>query len=105
MNSRTVARYTLFESISTGGMGEVFRAQVTGEHGFQKDLAVKRVLPDLASDPELVVRFVAEAKLTVALSHANIVQVFDLCRAGPDLYLVMELVCGSDLRRLLAVLR
>ena len=97
-------RYDLLERIASGGMGEVFRAQVHGEHGFAKTVAVKRILPELARDPEFVVRFVVEAKLAVALGHANIVQVFDLGRAGDELFLVMEFVDGADLGELLAQL-
>jgi serine/threonine-protein kinase len=97
-------RYDLLERIASGGMGEVFRAQVHGEHGFAKTVAVKRILPDLARDPEFVVRFVVEAKLAVALGHANIVQVFDLGRTGDELFLVMEFVDGADLGEVLAQL-
>jgi serine/threonine protein kinase len=95
-------RYDLLEPIAAGGMGEVFVGRVRGEHGFQKPVAIKRILPELARNPEFVVRFVAEAKLAVSLSHANVVQVFDLGRAGEDLLLVMEYVQGTDLGQLLA---
>jgi serine/threonine protein kinase len=92
-------QYDLLEQIAAGGMGEVFRARMIGEHGFKKTVAVKRVLPELCKDPEFVARFVAEAKLSVALSHANIVQIFDLGRSGDDLLLVMEFVDGMDVGR------
>src|SRR6185295_14727377 len=82
-------------------MGEVLLARATGEHGFKKLVAVKRIKPELAADPEFLVRFVTEAKVTVSLSHANVVQVFDLARSGPDLFLVMEYVRGADLAMLL----
>jgi serine/threonine-protein kinase len=97
----TGQRYDLLEPIAAGGMGQVFLGRVRGEHGFQKPVAIKRILPELARNPEFVVRFVAEAKLAVSLSHANIVQVFDLGRAGDELLLVMEYVRGSDLGQLL----
>lgn len=105
MERDNLKRYTLLEPIAAGGMGEVFRAQVSGAHGFQKTVAVKRILPEFAHDPEFVVRFVAEAKLTVSLSHANIVQVLDLGRTDEELYLVMEYVDGADLGRLLSAMR
>src|SRR5262245_43493182 len=101
MEVEKLQRYDLVERIAAGGMGEVFRARATGPHGFEKTLAVKRILPELASDEEFVERFVRESKLSVSLSHANIVQVFDLGRAGDDLFLVMEYVHGTDLARLL----
>jgi serine/threonine protein kinase len=94
-------RYDLLDPIASGGMGEVFVGRVRGEHGFQKPVAIKRILPELARNPEFVVRFVAEAKLAVSLSHANVVQVFDLGRAGDELLLVMEYVRGTDLGQIL----
>lgn len=98
-------RYDLVERIAAGGMGEVFRARATGPHGFEKTLAVKRILPELSTDKVFVARFVRESKLAVSLSHANIVQVFDLGRSGDDLFLVMEYVHGTDLSRLLTAAR
>jgi serine/threonine protein kinase len=97
-------RYDLLEPIAAGGMGEVFVGFVYGEHGFQKPVAIKRILPELAHNQEFVIRFVAEAKLAVSLSHANVVQVFDLGRTGDELLLVMEYVRGTDLGHLLAQL-
>ncbi|HEX8953294.1 MAG TPA: serine/threonine-protein kinase, partial [Polyangia bacterium] len=100
--SEGTQRYDLLDRIAAGGMGEVFVGRARGEHGFQKPVAIKRILPELAQNPEFVVRFVAEAKLAVSLSHANVVQVFDLGRVGDELLLVMEYVRGSDLAQLLA---
>ena len=93
--------YELVERIAVGGMAEVFRAKAHRAHGFEKVLAVKRILPRLAQQPEFERRFIAEAKLAVSLSHANLVQVFDFGRAGGSLYIAMELVDGPDLRALL----
>jgi serine/threonine protein kinase len=98
-------RYELLQRIAAGGMGEVFRAQVSGEHGFKKPVAIKRILPEGARDAKLLLRLIAEAKTMVALSHANIVQVFDLCRANDELFIVMELVDGADLMMLLTAER
>jgi serine/threonine-protein kinase len=100
--SEGAQRYDLLDRIAAGGMGEVFVGRARGEHGFQKPVAIKRILPELARNPEFVVRFVAEAKLAVSLSHANVVQVFDLGRVGDELLLVMEYVRGTDLAQLLA---
>ena len=71
------SRYELLDRIAVGGMAEVFRAKALGAHGFEKTLAIKRILPELAKDPEFEDRFIAEAKLAVTLSHANVVQVLD----------------------------
>ena len=94
-------RYQLLERIAVGGMAEVFRAKSHGSHGFEKTLAIKRILPGLARDPEFEQRFIAEAKMAVTLSHANIVQVLDFSRFGESLYIVMEFVDGVDLAALL----
>ena len=93
------SRYELVERIAVGGMAEVFRAKAYGPHGFEKVLAIKRILPALAQDPSFEKRFITEAKVAVSLSHANIVQVFDFSRFGQSLYIVMELVDGCDLSK------
>ena len=98
-------RYELVERIAIGGMAEVFRAKAYGPHGFEKVLAIKRILPALALDPAFERRFITEAKVAVSLSHANIVQVFDFSRLGQSLYIVMELVDGCDLSRALQYTR
>jgi tRNA A-37 threonylcarbamoyl transferase component Bud32 len=100
--NQQLERYELLSRIAVGGMAEVFLAKAYGPHGFEKTLAVKRILPELASDPEFEERFIAEAKLAVKLSHANVVQVFDFGRVGPTLFLVLEYVDGLDLAALLS---
>jgi len=93
-------RYELLERIAVGGMAEVFRARATGAHGFEKTIAIKRILRRLAANAEFVKRFIAEAKLAVQLTHANIVQVLDFGRANDTLYIAMEYVDGPDLATL-----
>jgi tRNA A-37 threonylcarbamoyl transferase component Bud32 len=95
------SRYELLDRIAVGGMAEVFRAKAFGAHGFEKTLAIKRILPELAKDPEFEERFIAEAKLAVELSHANVVQVLDFGRFAGTLFIAMELVSGLDLAALL----
>ena len=95
------SRYELLERIAVGGMAEVYRAKAFGAHGFEKTLAIKKILPDLASDTEFEDRFIAEAKLAVGLSHANVVQVLDFGRFAGTLFIAMELVQGVDLAALL----
>ncbi len=96
------SRYELLNRIAVGGMAEVFRAKALGAHGFEKMLAIKKILPDLAKDPEFEERFIAEAKLAVGLSHANVVQVMDFGRFAGTLFIAMELVDGLDLAALIA---
>jgi serine/threonine-protein kinase len=86
-------------------MGEVFRAIAVGEHGFEKPVVVKRVLPAHSGREDLSDLFVAEAKLMTRLSHPNIVEVLDFGRGEHrDYYLVLELVDGTDLGRLMRAL-
>jgi serine/threonine protein kinase/tetratricopeptide (TPR) repeat protein len=105
-------RYRLLERLGQGGMAEVFKAKSYGVEGFEKILVIKRILPELARSKDFVDMFVHEAKLAVRLSHANIVQVFDLGRApgagggsgpqGDAYYMAMEYVHGLDLATVLS---
>lgn len=97
----TYGKYTLLERLATGGMAEVFRAMSTSIGGFQKEVALKRILPHLSTDAEFVSLFIDEAKLTVSLNHGNIVQVFDFGRIESNYYLAMELVDGKDMTQIL----
>jgi serine/threonine protein kinase len=98
---KSLERYDVLDRIAVGGMAEVFLAKAYGAHGFEKTIAIKRILPELASDPEFAARFIAEAKVAVKLSHANVVQVFDFGRIGESLFIAMEYVDGLDLALLL----
>jgi serine/threonine protein kinase len=98
---KSLERYDVLDRIAIGGMAEVFLAKAYGAHGFEKTLAIKKILPELASDPEFAARFIAEAKVAVKLSHANVVQVFDFGRIGESLFIAMEYVDGLDLAALL----
>jgi len=82
-------------------MAEVFAGTAQGSHGFQKPVAIKRLLPELANDHVFVERLIGEAKLLISLQHGNIVSVLDLARDGDDVFLVMEYVDGPSLRQLL----
>ena len=95
------SRYELLRLVANGGMGEVFLARTEGAHGFEKSLAIKRILPKYAADPLFRERFVAEAKLAASLSHANIVQVFDFGHLGESLYIAMEYVDGVPISRII----
>jgi serine/threonine protein kinase/tetratricopeptide (TPR) repeat protein len=110
--SSAFGRYRLLERLGQGGMAEVFKAKSYGVEGFEKILVIKRILPDLSRSQDFVDMFIHEAKLAVRLSHANIVQVFDLGKAPagepggaaqPDAYyMAMEFVHGLDLATVLA---
>ena len=93
------ARYTTLERLGGGGQAEVFKGVAETIQGFRKSVAIKRVLPNLATNPRFVAMFLDEARLSLFLQHANVVQVFDITRAPDDAYLlVMEFVDGCDLK-------
>ena len=92
--------YELLQRIATGGMAEVYLARRAGPHGFQKVVAVKRILPQLAQDADFVAMFVDEARVCARLAHPNIVQVFDFGEHDGELYMAMEFVDGTTAARL-----
>jgi serine/threonine-protein kinase len=92
--------YELLQRIATGGMAEVYLARRAGPHGFQKVVAVKRILPQLAQDTDFVAMFVDEARVCARLAHPNIVQVFDFGEHDGELYMAMEFVDGTTAARL-----
>jgi serine/threonine protein kinase len=79
-------------------MAEVFKAKRTGVEGFEKVVAVKRILPHLSDNKEFLDMFVDEAKMVAGLTHPNIVHIFDLGRIDRSYYIAMEYVHGRDLR-------
>ncbi len=97
--------YYLLEKIAVGGMAELFKARQRGVQGFQKIVAIKRILPHLSDNEEFVTMFIDEAKLAAQLTHPNIVQIFDLGKASGSYYIAMEYVDGKDLRSLLRKVR
>ena len=82
-------------------MAEVFKAKRSGVEGFEKVVAVKRILPHLSDNKEFVDMFVDEAKMVAGLTHPNIVQIFDLGKIEKSYYIAMEYVHGRDLRSIL----
>ena len=99
-------RYRVHESIGVGGMGEVFRAAVTLVPGVERQVAIKVVKSELASDPHFAALFVDEARVALSLAHSNIVVAHDFGRidlpgAPERWFLAMELIEGVDLGSLL----
>ena len=86
-------------------MAEVFAAKLYGADGFEKDLVIKQILPQYARDPEFVQSFVAEAKIAVSLTHANIVSIYELGRVDGTYFIAMEYVEGQDVFALLDAAR
>ncbi|MBS2019885.1 MAG: protein kinase, partial [Deltaproteobacteria bacterium] len=94
-------KFILKRKLARGGMAEVFLASLPGAEGFEKELVVKLILPELSEDEGFVRRFVDEAKTCVRLTHPNIVSVFELGVEAGVLYMAMELVRGATLTELM----
>jgi serine/threonine protein kinase len=92
-----VTRYELLDRIGVGGMAEIFRGKAVAAGGFEKPVAIKRILPHLSQDRRFVELLIAEAKVLSLLKHRNIVQIFDVGLGDDGQYfLVMEYVDGKD---------
>ena len=92
--------YLLLERISVGGMAEIFKSKSFGIEGFEKVLAIKRILPSLAEDDDFITMFIDEAKISGQLSHANIAQIYELGKIEDSHFIAMEFVWGKDVLQL-----
>ncbi|WP_428261934.1 serine/threonine protein kinase [Haliangium sp.] len=91
----------MLRRIGEGGMAEVYLAEMRCQPGYNKRVALKRVLPRLAGNERFLRMFLDEARLGLLLNHANIVHVFDVGRAGDAYFIVMEYVNGINLKEML----
>ncbi len=96
-----LGRYRLVRRLAIGGMAELYLARAEGLAGFTKLVALKRILPSLASSGDFVGMFLDEARLAATIQHANVAQVYDIGRTEHGLYFTMEYVHGEDVRTLL----
>lgn len=94
-------KYLLLERIAVGGMAEVFLSKSFGIEGFEKVIAIKRILPTMAEDDDFIEMFIDEAKIAGQLSHANIVPIYELGKIGDSHYIAMEYVWGKDLLQIM----
>jgi serine/threonine protein kinase len=92
-----LGRYSVVQRLGAGGMAEVFLARSRGAEGTDKDVVVKRILPEFANNPAFRAMFIDEARVALRLNHPNVVQVYGFESDGPALLLVMEHVDGPDL--------
>jgi eukaryotic-like serine/threonine-protein kinase len=93
-------KYLLLDRANIGGMAEVWRAKTFGSGGFERLVAIKRILPSIAEDEEFISMFIDEAKITVQLNHANIAQIYELSHISNSYFIAMEYVSGKDMRAL-----
>lgn len=96
-----LGRFEVLEPIGRGGMAEVYKARMPGALGVNRDVAIKRILPEAKNRPEMVALFVAEARLCARMTHPNLIQVLELGEVEEELFMVMELVEGCDLRKVI----
>ena len=91
-------KYYLLERINIGGMAEIFKAKAFGVEGFERMLAVKKILSSIAEDESFINMFIDEAKIAGQLNHPNIAQIFDLGKVNDSYFIALEYIAGKDLK-------
>jgi serine/threonine protein kinase len=91
------ARLEIIGSLGKGGMADVALAKRVGPGGFSKEVALKRLLPEMAHDKNFVEMFLQEAKIAARISHPNVVQIYDLGWDGQRYFIAMEYVPGWNM--------
>jgi serine/threonine-protein kinase len=102
---RRVGRYALYGEIASGGMATVYLGRQRGQAGFARTVAIKRLHPQHAKEPDFVAMFLDEARLAARIRHPNVVPTLDVVATDGELFLVMEYVQGESLTRLLRAAR
>ena len=98
LDNQQFGKYKLLSKIAQGGMAELFQAKLFGYEGFEKLVAIKKILPYLAEETSLIKAFIDEAKLAAFLQHPNIVQIYDFGSVNDTYYIAMEYLYGKDLK-------
>jgi len=98
---KQIGKYQILDRVAVGGMAELFKAQLIGQLGFEKLVAIKKILPHLAGDASFVEMFIDEARITAQLDHRHIVSVFELGTDADTPYIAMQYVDGLDVLALL----
>ena len=93
-------RYWLTALLAVGGMAEIYLARQAAMAGFEKDVVIKRLKPDLAMDARLVQMFLDEARICAVLNHPNVVHVYDVDAQDGVPYIAMEYIRGEELNSL-----
>ena len=102
---RIVGRYALYGEIAAGGMATVHFGRLVGAVGFSRTVAVKRLHPQFAKDPDFVSMFLDEARLAARIQHPNVVSTLDVVPLDDEVFLVMEYVHGEALSKLIRAAR
>ncbi|MBN2399541.1 MAG: protein kinase [Candidatus Aminicenantes bacterium] len=104
-NPNELGDYVLLGLIARGGMAEIYKAKRKGVKGFEKIIAIKKILSGYGEDDKYIEMLVDEAKIAAELSHPNIIQIYDLGRKDNYYFIAMEYVLGKDLREIQGRLR
>jgi eukaryotic-like serine/threonine-protein kinase len=105
-HARTIGRYVMYDQIGSGGMATVHFGRLRGVAGFARTVAIKRLHPHLASNPQFASVFVSEARLAARIRHPNVVSLLDvIALESGELLLVMDYVHGETLAALLGSAR
>jgi serine/threonine-protein kinase len=102
---RIIGRYALYDEIAAGGMATVHLGRLLGPAGFARTVAIKRLHPQFAKDPEFVSMFLDEARLAARIRHPNVVSTLDVVAESGELFLVMDYVQGEALSKLIRAAR
>jgi eukaryotic-like serine/threonine-protein kinase len=102
---RVVGRYALYNEIAAGGMATVHIGRLLGPVGFARTVAVKRLHPQFAKDPEFVSMFLDEARLAARVQHPNVVATIDVVATDGELFLIMDYIRGESLSKLIRTVR
>ena len=94
-------KYTLLAKLATGGMAELFVAELSGAAGFSKKVVIKRILPHVAHDEHFIRMFLDEAMTCAQINHPNVCQVFELCETQGTHFLVLEHLEGATVGELI----
>src|SRR5262249_2727394 len=99
-SSPTERAYAIHGEFASGGMATVHLGRLVGPSGFARTVAIKRVYPHLARDPDFAAMFLDEARLAARIHHPNVVATFDVGAENGTAFLVMEYVHGESVARL-----
>jgi eukaryotic-like serine/threonine-protein kinase len=102
--ARVVGRYAVYDEIAAGGMATVHLGRLVGPIGFSRPVAIKRLQPQFARDPDFSAMFLDEARVAARVRHPNVVPVIDVVAEDGEILLVMEYVHGEAFSFLLRIL-
>jgi len=98
-------RYILLDHFKSGGMAEIFRARMASKDDANRLLIIKKIASSYAANEDFVKMFKSEIKVSIGLTHPNIVQIYDYGECGNTYFLAMEFVDGQDLKNFITRLR